>query len=159
MRKEQLGKGICCTQMTNQRRSNELNKNNAKGWKLRQRPKLTQRQSCRLCVIRLEAILKENVELQGYMSQMREELDALKLKSQPSTVEKTTAPTEKPQYQFKKPTEFSGEGKSDIRAWLRGLDRYLDGTKCPEKERLAVAVYTLRARHVNCGTIGSSSSR
>jgi hypothetical protein len=80
------------------------------------------------------------------MSQMREELDALKLKSQPSAVEKTTAPTEKPQYQFKKPTKFSGEGKSNIRAWLRGLDRYLDGTKCPEKERLAVAVSYLEGK-------------
>jgi hypothetical protein len=95
---------------------------------------------------RLEAVFKENVELQGYMSQMREELDALKLKSQSSTVVKTTTPTEKPQYQFKKPTEFSGEGKSDIRAWLRGLDRYLDGTKCPEKERLAVAVSYLEGK-------------
>lgn len=87
---------------------------------------------------RLEAVLKENFELQGSVSQMRDELTALKLQGPTVTVEKTT--TGKPQYQYKKPSEFSGENKDDVRVWLRGLERYLDGTKCPEAERLSVAV-------------------
>ena len=93
---------------------------------------------------RVEAVLKENLELHGSVSQMRKELDALKLQGQQPT-EKVTV-SEKPQYQHRKPVEFSGEGKSDVRAWLRGLDRYFAGTKCPEHERLSVAVSYLEGK-------------
>lgn len=87
---------------------------------------------------RLEAVLKENQELYGSVSQMRQELDALKL--QGNTTERVVIPSEKPQYQHNKPTVFTGEGKYDVRTFVRAVERYLDGTKCPQSERLSVAV-------------------
>jgi ATPase subunit of ABC transporter with duplicated ATPase domains len=87
---------------------------------------------------RLEAVLKENQELYGSVSQMRQELNALKLKG--NTTERVVVPSEKPQYQHNKPTVFTGDGKYDVRTFIRAVERYLEGTKCPESERLSVAV-------------------
>jgi ATPase subunit of ABC transporter with duplicated ATPase domains len=87
---------------------------------------------------RLEAVLKENQELYGSMSQMRQELNVLKLKG--NAMERVVVPSEKPQYQDNKPTVFTGDGKYDVRTFIRAVERYLEGTKCPDSERLSVAV-------------------
>jgi hypothetical protein len=71
----------------------------------------------------LEQALVNNQALADSVAGLKEELAAMKLKMSGSGQSGVTS--ERPQFRFADPPKFTGEGKHDVRAWVRSLESYL----------------------------------